>query len=460
MRRPTFLLIGVVVAVLLVAPGPLARTAGGDSLKPFLDALRGARYLDSRHPAKDPRGQFIVYAAKEKMAKKVLNVAVQNRARAQSFFGTSIIWKQPAVLIVYPDEKTYLKEWELFGTGGVQLQFRYKGRKIKLIITYEEDKLLERTLPHELMHLLITDMSNRHYFDGRRRDLVPTPVWIQEGLAEYMTADPKRRENFEKFLYWSLYRKEQISLERLLEQMDYDDKIMLHYAESYSFIAFIAATVPNGRLRLRNYITSYNKKELAEDPLRAFELAFQGVAPSIDVLEKRWHAWVGARYRGHFSPIVLRTHPADKCEDAAADGRIWVKFDKPIDPATVGSKTIALHKAGSKKLGDNEQNLLRKASFLLDPTGCVLFIELPGGIEAKSRYTLAFSDQVTDKHRHGLVAKKFGEMKRFGWWEDPEKESAPGQDKTEQKKKKRPRLVLTVKFTTKAKDGGNAPVDR
>jgi len=457
MRTAVAVVIGVVLGAAWLGTSPPAYAATGDSLKPFLDQLRFDRYLDTDHPAQDVRRQFIVYGGDEKRAKQVLDVALRCRAKAQRFFSTSILWKQPAVLLIYPDEESYLKTWMLFGTGGVQIQCRYKGRKIKLVISYEDEDLLTSTLPHELMHLLITDMSNRQYFEGRRGDLVPTPVWIQEGLAEYMTANAERREDFEKFLFWSLHEKKQISLEKLLTKMKYDEQVLLHYAESYSFIAFIAATVPNGRQRLRNYIMSYNERDLAKDPLKAFDLTFQGVAPSVEVLEQRWHAWVGKHYGRHFSPVVVRTHPPNNFEEAALDGRIWVRFDKPIDPATVSHTTMALRKGNSTKLGDDGQNLLRRASFLFDPTGCVLLIKVPGGMEARCTYTLTLSDHVADKAKHGLAVDKFEEMRKDDWWTRKEVEPGSGGKQTRGRaKKKPPKRVTSIVFTTKTKGRDDA----
>ncbi len=427
-------------------------------LKPFLEALEEERDLDTDHPATDARQQFIVYAKDGKRARQVVAVAVQRRHKAQQFFGTSIIWKEPAVILVYPDKAAYHRSWGMYGTAGVQLQGRYRGKgvKVKLVVTFEGEGLLEHTLPHELMHLLITDMSNRHYFDGRRRDVVATPVWIQEGLAEYMTAGAQRRKNFEKLVYWSLHEKKQIPLQRMLEQMPYDRNIMLHYAQSYSFIAFIAATVPNGRVRLRNYITSYNEPRLAKSPRRAFELAFQGVAPSIEVLEKRWHAWVAKHYRRHFAPVLLRTRPTDKARDASPDGKIWVQFDKPIDPATMTAKTMALRTGDSKRLGDDEENLLRQASFEYDSLRSVLLIEVAGGLDAGCDYTLAFSDHVRDTRQHGLVAERFDELKRGDWWKSKNVEPLPGQKRAQEKKEKPPKLVTSITFTTKAKETDDA----
>lgn len=453
---------GVLLAALAVVPGACGSSAS--RLKPFLDELETDRYLDTDHPATDARLQFMVYAEEAKMAQRVLGVALRHRARAQQFFGTSIIWKEPAIILVYPDMMSYYRSWGMFGTAGVQVQFRYKGTKVKLIVTYEGERLLKHTLPHELMHLLMYDMSNRHYFEGRRRDPVYMPKWIQEGLAEYMTAGAERREDYEKLVYWSLHEKEEIPLRRLLVLKGYDRRWLLHYAESYSFVAFLAATVRDGRMRLRNYITSFNEPALAKAPLKVFEMAFQGVAPSIEVLEQRWHAWVARSYRRHFSPVVLQTKPAAKATGVQLDGRIWVKFDKPLDPDTLGAETMALRRGGSTKLGDDKDNLLHGAAFRYDAAKSVLLIEVPGGLEPGRKYTLAFSDGVKDGGEHGLVAEKFDEMKSDGWRKSGKAEPRPDEDEGEgeeekEKKKTPPKLVTSIWFktTTEESDDGGAP---
>jgi hypothetical protein len=463
-RRWVFILTCALGAALLVAPARAPCAVGSGALKPFLEYIESKdRYLDTQHPATDPRQQFIVYAKDAKRAKQVLAVAVRHRHRAQQFFGTSVIWMEPAVILVYPNGNAYHRSWGMYGTGGVQIQARYRGKgvKLKLVVTYEGELLLERTLPHELMHLLITDMSNRGYFDGKRGEMTPTPVWIQEGLAEYLTADAERRENFEKFFYWSLHKQEQIPLARLLEQMRYDRRAWLHYAQSYSFIAFVAATVPDGRLRLRNYITSYDDPARAKDRMQIFNLTFVGVAPSIEQLERRWHAWVRARYARHFSPVVLRTKPADHADDAAADGRIWVQFDKPIDASTLSAKTMALRAGTSKELGDDEENLLQRASFKCNKSATVLLIEVTAGLRPSRRHTLALSDHVKDAHGHVLVAEKFEEMERDDWWKSAKPEPAPG-DKQAKKPEEAapPKLVHSITFKTRAKETDSAGGDQ
>ena len=442
-------------AALFAAPTLAPCAMGSSALKPVLEAIKGEKALDTDHAAKDPRQQFIVYAKDGKRAQQALEVAVRNRHKAQQFFGTSVIWREPAVILLYPSKNAYHRSWGLYGTGGVQIQTRFRGKgvKIKLVVTYEDKHVLTRTLPHELMHLLITDMSNRRYFDGKRGDMVPTPVWIQEGLAEYLTADAERRADFEKFFYWKLQTKEQISLPRLLEKMRYDRRAWLHYAQSYSFIAFIAATVPNGRLRLRNYITSYDDPSLGSDPKRIFDMTFQGVAPSIEQLEERWHAWVRARYVRHFPPTMLRTKPADGADDAATDGRIWVQFDKPVDPKTLSAETMALRADTSKELGADEDNLLRGASFKYNATRTVLLVTVPGGFRPDRCYTLALSDHVKDAHEHALTVNRFEEMERGDWWKSKKPELDSGREPSKEKVEEAPpKLVCSISFRTGAEE--------
>lgn len=452
------------VLVVPVAGFCLSGVAG---LKPVLEAIEDDYYLDTEHPAVDVREQFIVYAKDGTRAQEVLAVALKYRTKAQRFFGTSTIWELPALILVYPDKAAYDRSTGLVGTGGMHIQTRYKGKRVKLVLTHEGEGVLDHTLPHELMHLLITDMSNRDYFAGAQDNIVGTTVWIQEGLAESLTADADRRADFERLVRWKLHTGELIPLRRLLARMNYEREMMLHYAQSYSFVAFIAATMQErGRQRLRNYITSYNDSRLAGDPIKNFTLAFQGVAPSIEVLEQRWHAWVARSYRRHFSPVVLQTKPAAKATGVQLDGRIWVKFDKPVDPDTLGAETMALRRGDSTKLGDDKDNLLHGGAFRYDAGTSVLLIEVPGGLEPGRKYTLAFSDGVKDGGEHGLVAEKFDEMKSDGWWKSGKAEPRPDEDEGEgegeeekEKKKTPPKLVTSIWFKTKAEelDNGGAP---
>jgi len=408
------------------------------------------------------REQFIVYAKDGTRAKEVLAVALKNRAKAQRFFGTSIIWDLPALILVYPDKAAYYRSTGLIGTGGVQVQTRYKGKRVKMIMTYEGEGLLEHTLPHELMHLLITDMSNRDYFAGAQQNLVGTPVWIQEGLAEFLTADADRRADFQRLVRWKMHQHRLIPLRHLLARMGYEREIMLHYAQSYSFVAFIADTMPRGQQQLRNYITSYNDSRLADDPIRIFTLAFQGVAPSIEELETRWHAWIATHYEHHFCPVVVRTSPADGTQDASTAGRILVKFSKPIDPKTLNAETITLCPGRSRTLGSEEDNLLRHASFTQDSTSTALRIDVPGGLQANNVYTLVFSNRVQDGQERGLVVDRFAEMERADWWKTNDVEPVPGQVRQRKKAKQAVPLkaVTVVTFTTGTGDTDDADASR
>lgn len=462
------LIVLAVLAVLAAAPAAMC-AAGADRLKPFLEYLSHDPYLDTDRPAKDPREQFVVYAKNAERARQVLDVAVKRRQQAQQFFGTSVIWKEPAVLLVYPSREAYIRVGGHPFSAGVQMQGRYRGRgvKVKLVMTFEDEGMIDSTLPHELLHLLITDMSNRNYFEGRQAEATAVPMWVQEGIAEYMTADAEEREFYERLVYMALYEGEQIDLDEMLPLMGYHRKTILHYAQSYSFIAFIAATMPNGRLRLRNYLTSFNESKRAEKPMEIFRLAFQGAAPSIDALEQRWHQWARYQYNGYFPPSVSRTLPADKATDAPLDGTLWVEFDKPVSRPTVTAATMALRTGASRALGDDEGNLLRAASFTWNRINTVLRIQVRGGLEAGTKYTLTFSSHVFDLQQHALTTDPFADFKSGKWKKDkdeaegaetagakPDSAAAAetaGAEGTDEKPKPAT-VVTTVTFQTRAKE--------
>jgi hypothetical protein len=458
-----WLVLCTVFALSLVVPRAGLCSSGMDRIKPVLDEITRDFYLDTDHPASDIRQQFVVFAKDGARAKEILAVAVKQRSRAQRFFGTSIVWDLPALILVYPDKTTYYRATGLVGTGGVQVQTRYKGKRVKLILTFEGEGLVEHTLPHELMHLLITDMSNRDYFSGAQPDLVITPVWIQEGLAEFLTADADRRADFERLVLWRLHQNKLIPLRRLLSHMGYEREIVLHYAESYSFVAFVAATMrERGRQRLRNYITSYNVPELAQDPIRNFTMAFQGAMPSIEALEKRWHAWIARYYERHFCPVVVKTLPADGARDVPTVGRILVKFSKPIDPATLNAETITLRVGDSEELAGQEDNLLSQATFTQDRSTTALRIDVPGGLKAEHIYTLVFSSHVRSKDERGLVTDRFVEMKRADWWKSNDFEPVPGQVRekdeadAEAEEEDPLEVVTTITFRTESGDTDDA----
>ena len=250
-------------------------------------------------PAMDTQEQFIVFSPDRNLSKALLDRALKLRLEIYRFFGISKVWDEPAFILVFPTKERY----GVLGTGGASVQFRYRSQSVRIIGSYIQEGLEERILPHEMVHFLIADLAT--VGSSREGESPQLPFFVNEGIAEYFTASPGRRLLFEKSA-WETFQAGKLQPLRAVvtstatwaEAKPGAEGARTHRAQAYSVVSFLAS-LPDGNLKLRNYISAYGTstgrvpRESAS--LQAFETAFRRDYSSWEGLQDRWVQFIRDR---------------------------------------------------------------------------------------------------------------------------------------------------------------------
>ncbi len=243
-------------------------------------------------PVMDVQEQFIVFSPDQRLSREILGVVLDLRLRIHRFFSISKVWDEPAFVLIFPTKESY----GLRGTGGATIQFKYRNQYIRILSSYLQEHLTDHIVPHEMVHFLIAELSTV----GSRSEGKPPelPVFINEGIAEYFSASSGRRLLFEKGV-WESYRAGKLenvkkivtSTAHWAEALTGGEQAGAQRAQGYSVVSFLAS-LPNGNVKLRNYImsfgTSAGRFSREEASLRAFEMAFRRDYSSWEELQRRW----------------------------------------------------------------------------------------------------------------------------------------------------------------------------
>jgi tetratricopeptide (TPR) repeat protein len=249
-------------------------------------------------PVMDTQEQFIVFSPDPALSREVLNVALRLRRQIYRFFGSATLYDQPAFILVFPSRERY----NLPGTGGAAVQFKYRGQNVRIIATFLQENLKEEILPHELVHFLISDLATG---SGQQGEPPQLPVFINEGIAEYFSAPQGRRVRFEKSVWDSLQQGKLESFQEIMTSTaDWSEAITggsdswVKRSQAYSAVSFLAS-LPEGNVKLRNYLLSYGnatgRMARGSASLRAFEMAFRGDYSSWEEIQKRWVGYIQGR---------------------------------------------------------------------------------------------------------------------------------------------------------------------
>ncbi|MDP2899176.1 MAG: tetratricopeptide repeat protein [bacterium] len=288
-------------------------------------------------PVMDPQQQFIVFSPDQRLSKEVLDLVLSLRQQTYGFFGISKISDQPAFVLIFPTKERY----GLQGTGGATMQFKYRNQYVRLLASYLQEKLKEEILPHEMVHFLIADMSALGTgAEGKPPEL---PIFINEGIAEYFSASAGKRVLFEKML-WEAYQAGKLepfkgivtSTGNWAEALTPGQSAWVQRAQGYSVVSFLAS-LPNGNVKLRNYIVSFattaGRVAREEASLRAFEMAFGRDFPSWEDLQNRWVNFIRER-----EIVVLEAESASVTDSSGEKWevrkypreRLWLSGEKEL----------------------------------------------------------------------------------------------------------------------------------
>lgn len=297
-------------------------------------------------PVMDTQQQFIVFSPDQRLSGELLKVVQKLRQEIYRFFGISKIWDQPAFILIFPTRESY----GLPSSGGAAVQFKYRGQNVRIIASYLQEGLKEKILPHEMVHFLVGDLS---VVGSAPREKPPElPPFINEGIAEYFTAHRGRRILFEKSV-WEMFQARKLEPFKTIvtstaswrEMFTSGERGWGLHAQGYSVVSFLAS-LPDGNVKLRNYILSFgtlaSRGSRESASLRAFEMAFRQDYASWEELQNRWMHYIRDR-----EMVIIEAESASVLDSS---GEKWEVKSAPAEKLWLsGGKELLFHasKAGS-----------------------------------------------------------------------------------------------------------------
>ncbi len=293
-------------------------------------------------PVMDTQQQFIVFSPEERLSRELLKVVQQLRQDIYRFFGISKIWDQPAFILIFPTRQSYA----LPSSGGAAVQFKYRGQNVRIIASYLQDGLKEKILPHEMVHFLVGDLS---VVGSAPREKPPElPPFINEGIAEYFTAHRARRILFEKSVWESFQAGKLEPFKTIVtstagwrEAFTSGKRGWELHAQGYSVISFLAS-LPDGNVKLRNYILSFgtlaSRGSRESASLRAFEMAFRQDYASWQELQSRWMQYIRDR-----EMVIIE---AESASVSHSSGEKWEVKSAPAEKLWLSGGKELLFRAG------------------------------------------------------------------------------------------------------------------
>lgn len=173
------------------------------------------------------------------LAQAALNVITQAQPRLQSIIPAA--WSEPLHVYVYPTSSDLRAALRLAGSDWVG---GHASPALGVILVAVPDPLtapaaLQRSLPHELTHLLLYQATGVAY--------ETVPVWFKEGLATWFEQNPN--PNYETVLREAIAGNSAIPFAELcLAFPAAEDQALLAYAQSASLITTIQTRYGNHAL--------------------------------------------------------------------------------------------------------------------------------------------------------------------------------------------------------------------
>ncbi len=215
---------------------------------------------------------FTVSAPTQEMAQAAARAAEHYRdALAMEWLGHKLPrWYQPCRLTVRVGQ---------IGAGGwTKFQFE-KGEVFgwRMMVQGTGDRIIDSVIPHEVSHTIFACHFRR-----------PLPRWADEGAATLAEDELEQRRQLD-LLEHTLRTRKAIPLRRLLVMTEYPkdaQQVYRLYAQGFSLVHFLVQQ--GGRKRFLRFMETAHRFNWD----RAIEVHYQH--KSVELLERRWHAWVYA----------------------------------------------------------------------------------------------------------------------------------------------------------------------
>jgi len=190
----------------------------------YYDNLRDWQVIE------EPPMKILWYDGDVNYALEVMDVARNGLSSIQRLITLQI--PEHIEVFVYPD--TYSLE-ETYGSDGRRLAAGHAQTQTGVILlalpnSPDAQRIMERRLPHELMHILLYQTTGDKYSN--------LPVWLKEGLA--MLAEQYPDPDYEVLLTEAFQSDELIPMDTLCTTFPQDQAgAMLAYAQSASFTRYL-----------------------------------------------------------------------------------------------------------------------------------------------------------------------------------------------------------------------------
>ncbi len=148
-------------------------------------------------------------------------------------------------MFLFHDKSTYqgyLKQY--FPDAPSRKALFVKERGLGMVFAYEGDQF-EVDLRHECTHALLNAM------------LPVTPLWLDEGLAEYFEVTSQERADGNphwKYVKWSAYLAQTPRLEDLEQTRDLSQMTRTRYRHAWAWVHFMLHGPPEARAELQHFL--------------------------------------------------------------------------------------------------------------------------------------------------------------------------------------------------------------
>ncbi len=142
------------------------------------------------------------------------------------------------------------------------------------------DAFLSSTLPHEIAHLVLFDLTG---------DYQNVPRWLHEGFA--LSQESGQGERMNPVIKLAAHEGKMVPLKMLTivnASTQTPGAANVYYAEAQAFVSFL---IKNGRDRFRDFILNLSKGLTFEE---AIERAYHGVFGDMSALEEKFYAALNA----------------------------------------------------------------------------------------------------------------------------------------------------------------------
>ncbi len=220
------------------------------------------------------KGRFLAIRAEEIRKKVIKDSGVKK-------FGS---WKNKCIIALYKTREEYLvksgmQKW----SGACAVSYHTEQGMFRMLLLCEDTpNLFNHYLPHELTHVILAQIM------GTKGNL---PLWLNEGLAQYEEGWEKAA-NIKISAAMKIKNGNYISIKELIEMKNVpNDKVILFYGESASFVEYLLDVQPKYR-----FTKMFSSLKNGKSSFDAISVAYKTAFSSFSAMEREWNKHMLRRY--------------------------------------------------------------------------------------------------------------------------------------------------------------------